>query len=73
MLSQARREFVLAGFQTPSGLRRDADRHLRQKGIAVRRFPSVSFQDYLRITIGRMEELEAVANALEEFLQSNER
>ena len=44
-----------------------------KKGIAVRRFPSVSFQDYLRITIGRMEELEAVANALEEFLQSNER
>ncbi|MBG06084.1 MAG: histidinol phosphate aminotransferase [Rhodospirillaceae bacterium] len=65
--------FVLVGFPNPERSAPDADRHLRQKGIAVRRFPSVSFQDYLRITIGRMDELEAVANALEEFLQSNER
>lgn len=60
--------FVLAGFPDPARTAEDADRHLRRNGIAVRRFPAPAYRNHLRITIGRREELQRVADALETFL-----
>ena len=60
--------FVLAGFPDPARTAEAADRHLRRNRIAVRRFPSPAYRNHLRITIGRREELQRVADALEEFL-----
>ena len=60
--------FVLAGFPDPARTAEAAERHLRQYGIAVRRFPAPAYRNHLRITIGRREELQRVADALEEFL-----
>ena len=45
-----------------------ADAFLRSRGIIVRRVDSYGLPDYLRITIGREDEVRAVAETLAEFL-----
>jgi histidinol-phosphate aminotransferase len=45
-----------------------ADAFLRSRGIIVRAVASYGLADYLRITIGREDEMRAVAAALTEFL-----
>jgi len=60
--------FVLAGFPDPTRTAEAAERHLRENGIAVRRFPAPAYRNHLRITIGRRAELRRVADALEDFL-----
>jgi histidinol-phosphate aminotransferase len=60
--------FVLVRF--PSGTGRDAvaaDAFLRGKGIIVRAMGSYGLPEYLRITIGRDDEMLAVVAALSEF------
>ena len=47
---------------------RAADSFLRSRGIIVRAVASYGLPDYLRITIGREDEVRAVAEALTEFL-----
>jgi histidinol-phosphate aminotransferase len=61
--------FVLVRFPADAG--RDAvaaDAFLRSKGVIVRAMQSYGLPDYLRITIGRDDELHAVVDALTEFL-----
>ena len=60
--------FILAGFPDPEFSAVEADRHLRAEGIVVRRFGAPAYRDYLRITIGRQNDLEAVVAALSAFL-----
>ena len=60
--------FVLAGFADPDKSAEAADRHLRAAGIAIRRFPSPAFRNYLRITLGRRAELARVVDVLKAFL-----
>lgn len=45
---------------------------LREKEIYVRYFPKERIDDYLRITIGRPEEMESLFKALEEILERGE-
>ena len=45
-----------------------ADAYLRSKGIIVRAVKSYGLPDFLRITIGREDEVRAVASALAEFV-----
>jgi histidinol-phosphate aminotransferase len=49
---------------------RAADAYLRSKGIIVRAVASYGLPDYLRITVGREDEVRAVAEALTEFLRA---
>lgn len=64
-------QFYPRGVPQPKALRREADRYLRQRGIAMRRFGS-AYQDHLRITIGRRAELEKVAETFRSFLESKQ-
>jgi histidinol-phosphate aminotransferase len=62
--------FVLARFAANGG--RDAaaaDAHLKTHGIIVRRVTAYGLSDCLRISVGREEEVRAVAAALAEFLR----
>ncbi|OHC75028.1 MAG: histidinol-phosphate transaminase [Rhodospirillales bacterium RIFCSPLOWO2_12_FULL_58_28] len=62
--------FVLARFPDEAGRRaEDADAFLKRRGIIVRRITAYGLPDYLRITIGREDEMHAVVGALEEFMQ----
>ena len=63
--------FILVEFPNPERSAVEADRYLRLRGIAVRRFGG-AYQDYLRITIGRRAELEEVAETFRSFLESNQ-
>lgn len=58
--------FVLARFADP-GVADAADAFLKSRGIIVRRMASYRLPDALRITIGREDELAAVADALKAF------
>jgi histidinol-phosphate aminotransferase len=57
--------FVLVGFE--KGRSAAADAHLRRNGIIVRGLASYGLPDHLRVTIGREDEMRAVAKALAEF------
>lgn len=62
--------FVLARFAANGG--RDAvaaDAHLKAEGIIVRRVAAYGLPDCLRISIGREDEVRAVASALAAFLR----
>jgi histidinol-phosphate aminotransferase len=60
--------FVLVRFPTISGQdAAAADEHLRSKRIIVRPMRSYGLPEYLRITIGRDDEMQAVMAALKEF------
>ena len=60
--------FVLVGFPDPSRTAEAADAALRMRGIAVRRFASPAYRDYIRITIGRPDELRACVDVIHSFL-----
>ena len=60
--------FLLVRFDDPARSAQAADRELRQGGIAVRRFASPAYDDYIRITIGHPGDLRATVNALSRFL-----
>ncbi len=49
-----------------------ASRHLRRRGISLRRFAAPSYGNCLRVTLGFERELELAAEALEEFMQGGE-
>ena len=61
--------FLLIKFPDPDKSAVDVDHFLRQKGIAVRRFASPAYQDYIRITIGHQSELQAAVAGISEFLK----
>ncbi len=62
--------FVLARFPLNSGRTADdADRHLKDHGIIVRRMAAYGLPDGLRITVGLEDEMRAVTDALAEFLK----
>jgi histidinol-phosphate aminotransferase len=56
--------FILCGFDSAPA----ADAFLRSRGIIVRAVGSYGLPNHLRITIGREDEVRAVAEALREFL-----
>lgn len=60
--------FILAGFPDPDRTAAGADAALRARGIAVRRFPAPAYRDYIRITIGRRQELDAALGVLGDYL-----
>ncbi len=63
--------FVLVRFpRVPGRDAATADAHLRSHGIIVRRQAACGLPDCLRITIGRQDEMEATATALEEFMRT---
>lgn len=60
--------FVLVRFPDQSHTAEMADMALRAGGIAVRRFASAAYSDYMRITLGRPEELRACLAGIGAFL-----
>ncbi|MDU8944114.1 pyridoxal phosphate-dependent aminotransferase [Ovoidimarina sediminis] len=61
--------FVLVQFPDAGKPARLADQFLRRKGIAVRRFASPAYEDYIRISIGFPHELRAVRDGIAAFLR----
>lgn len=65
--------FVLVRFPDEVGrTAADADAHLKSRGIIVRRMDGYGLPDCLRITIGLAEEMEAVINALGNFMGADQ-
>ncbi|WP_424830310.1 pyridoxal phosphate-dependent aminotransferase [Ruegeria sp.] len=60
--------FLLVHMPDPEKSAAAADMALRQKGIAVRRFASPAYQDYIRISIGHRHELKAARDGIASFL-----
>lgn len=60
--------FILAHFGEQARAAAAADAFLRSKGIIVRAVVSYGLGDYLRITIGRDDEMKALVCALSEFV-----
>ena len=60
--------FVLVHFPHEDKSAEAVDRFLRQRGIAVRRFASPAYSDYIRITIGYPHELQAARDGIAAFL-----
>ena len=60
--------FVLVHFPDPGRSAKAATGALLQDGIAVRRFASPAYADYLRITIGHMNDLKAARDGISSFL-----
>ncbi len=61
--------FILVHFPDATRSAEACDRALRQRGIAIRRFASPAFMDYIRITIGHSHEIKASRDAIETFLK----
>lgn len=61
--------FVLVKFPDADHAASAADAALRARGIAIRRFASPAFRDYIRITIGRPDELQQCVAAISAFLK----
>jgi len=61
--------FVLVKFPDADHAASVADAALRARGIAIRRFASPAFRDYIRITIGRPDELQQCVAAISAFLK----
>ena len=62
--------FVLVRFPaTPGRDARAADAFLKERGIIVRRVAAYGLPDCLRVTIGREDEMRALAGALKEFME----
>ncbi|MFU0507048.1 pyridoxal phosphate-dependent aminotransferase [Pseudaminobacter sp. NGMCC 1.201702] len=62
--------FVLVRFPDPHRSAAAASDALRARGIAVRRFGSPAYRDYIRITIGLPDELDACVSAIASFLDA---
>lgn len=62
--------FVLVRFPDPHKGAAAASDALRAAGIAVRRFASPAYRDYMRITIGLPDELDACVSAISSFLDA---
>ncbi len=60
--------FVLVRFPDQGKSAEAADRFLRQRGVAVRRFASAAYRDYIRITIGHPHEMHAARCGIAAFL-----
>ncbi len=60
--------FLLVHFPNPDRSAEAVDHALRRKGIAVRRFASPAYKDYIRITIGLPHELKAARDGIAGFL-----
>jgi|TARA_B110000093_G_scaffold167591_1_gene193931 histidinol-phosphate aminotransferase len=60
--------FILVYFPDANRSAKSAHEYLRQNGIAVRRFASPAFDDYIRITIGYDRDLKVTRNCLFNFL-----
>ena len=60
--------FLLVHFPGSDKSAEAADHFLRQKGIAIRRFASPAYKEYIRITVGQPQELKAVRDAIAQFL-----
>ncbi len=63
--------FLLVHFPDPVKSAEGFDLFLRRNGIAVRRLASAAYKDYIRITIGRPHELQAVRDGIAEFLNGS--
>ena len=61
--------FILVHFPDPARSAEACDSALRQKGIALRRFASPAYKDYVRITIGHAHEIKAARDAIAAFLE----
>lgn len=61
--------FLLVEFSDPGKSASAVDAALRQKGIAIRRFASPAYAEYIRITIGHPQELQAVVTGITAFLK----
>jgi histidinol-phosphate aminotransferase len=59
--------FLLATFPDPSRTAQQAYDYLREHDIIARRFPSPSFSDCIRFTIGLESEMSRTADVLDEF------
>ena len=68
-LTPAVANFVLARFPKGAAQADAAWEYLRQHGILVRKVGVYHLPDYLRITIGKENEMRAVVDALKEFLR----
>lgn len=60
--------FILVNFPDANRSAKSAHEYLRQNGIAVRRFASPAFDDYIRITIGYDRDLRATRDCISNFL-----
>jgi len=60
--------FVLIRFPDPAKSAEAVDHFLRQRGIAIRRFASPAYRDYIRITVGHPHELRAARDGIAAFL-----
>lgn len=60
--------FILVHFPDAERSAEAADAALRQNGIAIRRFASPAYKDYIRISIGHSHELSATRDGIAEFL-----
>ncbi len=69
-LTPAVANFVLARFPAPPKDANAAWEFLRRRGILVRKVAVYHLPEHLRITIGKEDEMRAVAAALKEFLGS---
>jgi histidinol-phosphate aminotransferase len=70
-LTPAVANFVLARFPKGAAQADAAWEFLRQRGILVRKVAVYHLPEHLRITIGKEDEMRAVAATLGEFLKSN--
>lgn len=61
--------FVLVQFPDPDRSAEAVDVYLRGEGIAVRRFASPAYADYIRISIGHPNELKAARDGIAKFLR----
>ncbi len=60
--------FVLVKFPDANRSASAVDHALRLRGIAIRRLASPAYRDYIRITVGQPQELQAVVDGISAFL-----
>lgn len=65
---QSDANFILVSF--PRGTKEAVRLYLLQKGIAVKSFPELEFEDYLRLTLGTSEHNKAVITAMRALMKS---
>ncbi|WP_406645553.1 histidinol-phosphate transaminase [Aliisedimentitalea scapharcae] len=63
--------FILVKFADPKKSAESVDQFLRHKGIAIRRFASPAYRDYIRITIGHRADMQATLDGISDFLKGD--